>query len=550
VMAAAKALKTNPRELAAKVIEAVSLSEIAAKLEIAGPGFINVTLGHKFLADFLTKLYPANKFGTLTKVTQTIVVDLSSPNLAKEMHVGHLRSTVIGDALARISQYMGHIVIRQNHVGDWGTQFGMLIAYMQEQDILGDKSTTQGVEAFTVTDLEQFYRNAKQKFDTDPAFANKARDYVVMLQSGGTISANDEQYKSINRNWQIFRDESLRHCQKVYDKLHVNLTEKDVYGESRYNDKLSQIIKHLEEKHLITESNGARCVFFADGELPGGEETPFIVQKQDGGYLYSTTDLAAIDYRVHNLHADKIIYVVDARQAFHFKQLFIVGRKAGFANNDTWLLHSSFGTMMNEDGRPFKTRDGGTVKLTDLIDEAIIRARAMVEMRNPDWSATDKDELANILAIGAIKYADLSKNRTSDYIFSFDKMLAFDGNTAPYLLYAYTRIQSVLRRAVDTDVSEATFNIELTEISEHKLAVHIAKFPDMLTTTAEECYPHYLCQYLYNLSSLFMQFYEQCPILKANTPQMQKSRLALSSLTAQILQTGLNLLGIQTVGRM
>ena len=538
-MGAAKALKSNPRELAAKIIAAVKLGGIAQKLEIAGPGFINITLDDKYLANFITSLNPQNHYGVnyLSHTPETVVVDLSSPNLAKEMHVGHLRSTVIGDALARIFAYMGDTVIRQNHVGDWGTQFGMLIAYMKEEDFLGSNDS-----GFSVRDLEQFYRNSKQKFDEDPEFANKAREYVVKLQNWR--NGNEGVYK----DWSVFRDESLRHCQEIYDLLGIPLTKAEAIGESFYEADLPHIIKTLEDKKLISESNGARCVFFAPGELPGGEETPFIVQKQDGGFLYATTDLAAINYRVGSLKATRIVYVVDARQSFHFKQLFLVGKKSGLAKPDTKLEHTPFGTMMNEDGKPFKTRDGGTVRLIDLISEAKLRANKIVEDRNPEWNEADKNALADILAIDSIKYSDLSKNRNSDYIFSFDKMLAFDGNTAPYLLYAYTRIQSLLKKAEVTDCSK--YSININELAEHKLALHLARFAETINISAKESYPHYMCQYLYNLAGLFMQFYEACPILKAENVAIKESRLAIANLTAEILYTGLELLGIKTIDRM
>ncbi len=541
-MGAAKALKQNPRELATKIITTVKLDSIVTKLEIAGPGFINITLDNKYLESFVASLNSSNHYGVsyLSHRAQTVVVDLSSPNLAKEMHVGHLRSTVIGDALARVFAYMGDNVIRQNHVGDWGTQFGMLIAYMKEQDFVNPNSSSD--TNFSVRDLEQFYRNSKQKFDEDADFANKAREYVVKLQNWRNG------YENVYKDWSTFRDESLRHCQEIYDLLGVPLTNDNAIGESFYETKLPDIIKILEEKKLITDSNGAKCVFFAEGELSGGEETPFIVQKQDGGYLYATTDLAAINYRVDNLKATRIVYVVDARQSFHFKQLFLVGKKAGFANHDTKLEHTPFGTMMNEDGKPFKTRDGGTVRLIDLISEAKLRAKKIIEDRNVEWSEEDKNELANILAIDSIKYSDLSKNRNSDYIFSFDKMLAFDGNTAPYLLYAYTRIQSILKKAETRDCS--SYQININEVAEHKLALHIAKFADAVDVTAKEAYPHYMCQYLYNLASLFMQFYEACPILKSENNAIKESRLAIATLTAEVLKTGLDLLGINTIDRM
>lgn len=541
-MGAAKTLKTNPRELAGRVIEKVDLTGIVSKLEIAGPGFINITLDNDFLAKFVGGLTEANKYGVnfLGHKPEKVIVDLSSPNLAKEMHVGHLRSTVIGDALARVFEYMGDNVVRQNHVGDWGTQFGMLIALMLEVGFANNPDgTNKSIDSFAVNDLEEFYRNAKQRFDTDEEFANTARQYVVKLQSTNPGITLDY--------WKTFRDVSLSHCQSVYDILGVNLNKNDVMGESSYNEELPKVVERLTAQNLLVESKGAKCIFFTEGELPGGEETPFIVQKQDGGYLYSTTDLAAMDYRVFKLDADRIVYVVDARQAFHFKQLFIVGKKAGFAKTETKLEHSAFGTMMNEDGRPFKTRDGGTVKLIDLIDEAIVRASKIVAERNPEWSELEQSELARHLAIGAVKYSDLSKNRNSDYIFSFDKMLAFDGNTAPYLLYAYTRIQSILKKASAADLN-GTINV--AETAEHRLALHIARFAENLDIASRECLPHYICQYLYNLAGLFMQFYEACPILKADDVATIQSRLALAKLTAETLKTGLDLLGISVVDRM
>jgi arginyl-tRNA synthetase len=564
VMAAAKLQKINPRILAQKIVDNLDLNTIAKKIEIAGAGFINITIDDVYLANYIAGLNAKNKFGLELAVDmpQTVIVDYSSPNLAKEMHVGHLRSTVIGDAIATILEYMGNIVIKQNHVGDWGTQFGMLIAYMIEKAELDASKSGLSTNpenhksadlVHTIGDLEEFYRNAKVSFDEDKNFADKARYYVVILQNWQNEGA--EGIKVFNY-WTLFKDASLKHCEEVYNKLNVKLTRDNVAPESMYNDKLDSTIQSLYNNNLIKESNGAKCIFFAEGELSGGESTPFIVQKQDGGYLYSTTDLAAMNYRVHTLKGDRVLYVVDARQAFHFKQLFIAGYKAGFAKDNTILEHTAFGTMMNEDGKPFKTRSGGTVKLIDVINEAILRAKAIVLKRNPDWSEADRESLANKLAIAAIKYADLSKNRTSDYIFSFDKMLAFDGNTAPYLLYAYTRIKSLVKK-VNQDASQdliernkVNYKIKLTEHKEHKLALHLANFADMLFITANESYPHYLCQYLYNLAGLFMQFYESCPILKAESSDVRFSRLALADLTSEILAVGLNLLGIETVERM
>lgn len=538
ILPAAKTLKTNPKQLAQEVLKHIDLSSIASKIEIAGPGFINITLNNDYLANHIRGLTLDNKFGVMQN-NGNIIIDLSSPNLSKEMHVGHLRSTVIGDSLAKILTYMGYTVKRQNHVGDWGTQFGMLIAHMTDSGVL-DNST------FVVKDLEKFYIEAKLRFDSEPGFADKSRQYTVELQNWQDLH-NDKIYKY----WTIFRDASLAHCQEIYDYLGVSLTLQDTAGESFYQPRLKNIVEALDARNLIIESNGAKCIFLDENDLIGGEKTPFIVQKKDGGFLYSTTDLAAINYRVHELHADRIIYVVDARQSLHFKQLFTISKKANFAKDSTILEHCAFGTMMNSDGKPFKTRDGKTIKLLDLINEAVLRASKIVNERNNSWSDEDKKNLAYVLAIGAIKYADLSKNRTSDYIFSFEKMLSFDGNTAPYLLYAYTRIQSLLKKATQAGlIVDNQAKIVLNDLSEHNLALQISKFADMLEVVGNDCYPHYLCQYLYNLASLFMRFYESCAIIKNYDPILQQSRLSLANKTALLLKLGFSLLGIPIVDRM
>ena len=603
VMKAAKLQQVNPRELAERVMAAVK-DNISAKLNIAGAGFINITLDDNYLAQYVNNLNAENKFGVayLAHKPDKVVVDMSSPNLAKEMHVGHLRSTVIGDALARMFAYMGDSVIRQNHVGDWGTQFGMLIAYLDEMVL------KEGGGKETLADLEKFYREAKAKFDADTVFADKARQFVVVLQNFKAISEKDYSFNGweslsaeikeqcqnnslafkIYEYWLSFKHVSLEHCQVIYQELNIPLKSSDTRGESFYNDKLTGIVDTLTAAGVLSESDGAKCVFFAPGDLPGGEEAPLIIQKKDGGFLYATTDLAAMEYRanaiefttkesggISRLGANRIVYVVDSRQSLHFRQLFVVAKKAGLITDDLKLEHAAFGTMMNEDGQPFKTRSGEVVKLIDLISEAKLRAHNIVASRNPTWSEDDKTNLANILAIGAIKYSDLSKNRSSDYIFSFDKMLAFDCNTAPYLLYAYTRIQSVIKKTFDANLmlndskrwipdqvrddnigviaSEAwqSKSITIKEPAEHKLALHLAKFADMLAVASAECYPHYVTQYLYTLAGLFMQFYETCPILKAEDATQQQSRLALADLTAKILKTGLEeLLGIAVIDRM
>jgi arginyl-tRNA synthetase len=531
VMGVAKALKVNPRDLAEKVIARVDLKDIAQKLEVAGAGFINITLSDDYLSCGLTK----NLLNVTSPKREVVVIDYSSPNLAKEMHVGHLRSTIIGDALVRIYEFLGHAVVRRNHVGDWGTQFGMLVAYLLE-------STPNDADlSLELQDLEEFYRKAKLKFDEDPGFAEKARACVVRLQ------ANDGKISAI---WQKFVTVSLRHCQEIYDRLHTKLTPKDAIGESAYNDLLPTIVEDLIIKKVAVESDGAKCVFFTAEELTGTEETPFIVQKQDGAYLYATTDIAAIYDRIKNLQANHLIYVIDARQSLHLKQLFATVKKAQIVDENVILEHVAFGTMLGEDNKPFKTRAGGTIKLMALIDEAVKRANIVVRERNPDWPENKINKLAETLGVAAMKYADLAKNRISDYVFSFDKMLAFEGNTAPYMLYAYVRIISIFKKADLSALDYINKKITLIESEERNLALHLFKFPDRVLEAARESYPHYICAYIYDLAVLFMRFYEACPILQAPKPEIKTSRLALAALTAETLKISLSLLGIETVNEM
>ena len=530
VMGAAKARKMNPRQLATEVLEKLDLAGIASKVEIAGPGFINITLAPGFLAGLAQQALGDVRLGVPQPAAQRVVVDYSSPNLAKEMHVGHLRSTIIGDALARVLRFLGHEVIAQNHVGDWGTQFGMLTAYLIEAE--------QGGEAtLALNDLEDFYRRAKQRFDADEAFATRAREYVVKLQGGDA---------QVNALWQKFLDVSLHHCEAVYEKLGVGLTRADVRGESAYNDDLPAVVADLQARGLAVESDGAQVVFLDEFRNKEGEAQAYIVQKQDGGYLYSTTDLAAVRYRAATLKADRVLYVVDARQALHFQQMFTLSRKAGYAPEGMKLEHVGFGVMLGDDGKPFKTRSGGTVKLAELLDEAELRAFALVSEKNPDMAEAERRQIARSVGIGAVKYADLSKNRNSDYVFSWDSMLAFEGNTAPYLQYAYTRIASVFRRAGAWDEQAP---IQLQEEAERQLVLALARFAEALQAVARETMPHYLCAYLYELAGQFMRFYEACPVLKSEGA-LRDSRLRLCRLTADTLRTGLDLLGIDVLEAM
>ncbi len=535
VMSVAKKIGSKPRELANLVVEAIAAQSnpLIERLEVAGPGFINIHLSDAALIQRANEIEgDLGKLIPQADAPKKIVVDYSSPNLAKEMHVGHLRGTIIGDCLARVLERQGHEIIRQNHVGDWGTQFGMLISYMRE---LGE---AQGDLPTQLADLESFYRAAKQRFDEDPEFANIARSSVVKLQGG------DEEHLTA---WQLFIDESLKHCQAVYDKLNVTLSRKDLKAESFYNKELEGVVKKLEDAALLSVSDGARCVFLPEFTGKDGEPLPVIIQKTDGGYLYATTDLAAVAYRSFTLQADRSLYVVDARQSLHFQQVFAVARAAGFASENISLEHIAYGTMMGKDGRPFKTRSGDTIKLVDLLDEAIRRAHELVAEKNPGLEDAAYSEIAKKVGIAAVKYADLSKNRTSDYVFDWSSMLSFEGNTAPYLMYAYARIRSILRKQ-----ESGLENIQITtatEAAERNLLLKILQLPEIVDMVARDCYPNFLCNYLYELAGLFMRFYESCPILKAE-PELRDSRLALSALAAATLQQGLGLLGIETLEQM
>ena len=529
-MGAAKHLKTDPRNLAQKILEKVDLTEIAEKTEIAGPGFINITVKNDYLADCL-------KLG-MEKPNiqpQNIVIDYSAPNLAKEMHVGHLRSTIIGDSIARILEYQGQNVIRQNHMGDWGTQFGMLIAELELQLSQGDHAE------LALSDLEVFYQQAKKHFDADPKFANTARDYVVKLQSGDA---------NCLKLWKQFIDVSVAHNSEIYQQLNVGLTAEHIKPESAYNDQLQWIVDDLSHQHLAVESDGAKVVFLDELADKNGDPSPMIVQKSGGGFLYATTDLAALKYRVDKLATDRVLYFIDARQSLHMKQVFTTGRKANYVPTNVSLEHHAFGTMMGSDGKPFKTRTGGTVKLADLLKEAIERAEILVREKNADLTENEIKDIASKIGIGAVKYADLSKTRTNDYIFDWDSMLSFEGNTAPYLQYAYTRIFSIFRKA-GLELEEFSANITITEPQEKQLALKLLQFNEVVNQVAVDCYPHSLCNYLYELSSLFMSFYEHCPILKAEIETATAhSRLQLCGLSATILQQGLDLLGIEVMERM
>ncbi|EEA7829899.1 arginine--tRNA ligase [Salmonella enterica subsp. enterica] len=534
VMAVAKKLGMAPRQLAEQVLTHLDLSGIASKVEIAGPGFINIFLEPAFLAEQVQQALASDRLGVSQPTRQTIVVDYSAPNVAKEMHVGHLRSTIIGDAAVRTLEFLGHHVIRANHVGDWGTQFGMLIAWLekQQQENAGDMA---------LADLEGFYRDAKKHYDEDEAFAERARNYVVKLQSGDTY---------FREMWRKLVDITMTQNQITYDRLNVTLTRDDVMGESLYNPMLPGIVADLKAKGLAVESEGATVVFLDEFKNKEGDPMGVIIQKKDGGYLYTTTDIACAKYRYETLHADRVLYYIDSRQHQHLMQAWTIVRKAGYVPDSVPLEHHMFGMMLGKDGKPFKTRAGGTVKLADLLDEALERARRLVAEKNPDMPADELEKLANAVGIGAVKYADLSKNRTTDYIFDWDNMLAFEGNTAPYMQYAYTRVLSVFRKADIDEQALASAPVIISEDREAQLAARLLQFEETLTVVEREGTPHVMCAYLYDVAGLFSGFYEHCPILSAENDAVRNSRLKLAQLTAKTLKLGLDTLGIETVERM
>ena len=534
VMAVAKKLGMAPRQLAEQVLSHLDLTGIASKVEIAGPGFINIFLDPAFLAEHVNNALASDRLGITQPAPQTIVVDYSAPNVAKEMHVGHLRSTIIGDASVRTLELLGHKVIRANHVGDWGTQFGMLIAWLEKQQ-------QENAGEMELADLEGFYRDAKKHYDEDEAFAERARSYVVKLQSG------DEYFREM---WRKLVDITMTQNQITYNRLNVTLTRDDVMGESLYNPMLPGVVADLKAKGMAVESEGATVVFLDEFKNKEGEPMGVIIQKKDGGYLYTTTDIACAKYRYETLHADRVLYYIDSRQHQHLMQAWTIVRKAGYVPESVPLEHHMFGMMLGKDGKPFKTRAGGTVKLADLLDEALERARRLVAEKNPDMPAEELEKLANAVGIGAVKYADLSKNRTTDYIFDWDNMLAFEGNTAPYMQYAYTRVLSVFRKAGMEERELLNTTVEIKEDREAQLAARLLQFEETLNVVAREGTPHVMCAYLYDLAGLFSGFYEHCPILTAESESIRNSRLKLALLTAKTLKTGLDTLGIETVERM
>ncbi len=536
-MSLAKKLGDNPRNIASTIVENLELEDVCEKIEIAGPGFINLHVSTSFMNQQLCAMALDRQSGAdLARNPQTIVVDYSAPNIAKEMHVGHLRSTVIGDAIVRVLMAQGHRVIRQNHTGDWGTQFGMLIEY------LIDTGWREESNDDSIGDLDRRYQQAKQKFDADEDFSERCRKRVVALQGGDEYTL---------KLWRYLVGESIEHFNQIYQRLGVLLEESDNCPESFYNPRLADTIASLEDARLLEVSEGAAVVFLDGFRDRDDKPLPMIVRKRDGGYLYASTDLAAVRYRLDELQATRIIYVTDARQSQHFAMLFAAVRRADWAGPDVRLDHVPFGTVLGANRKPFKTREGGTIKLTTLLDEAESRAAAVIEKKNPEMGEVQRIEAARVIGIAALKYADLSNDRIKDYIFDWERMLSLQGNTAPYLQNAYVRILSIFRKG-NIERQGIDMNAVSVEVpTEKDLALKLFQYASAIEAVAEHMEPHRLCNYLYELAACFHAFYESCPILREDVEEnVRNSRLALCELTAQVMHEGLGLLGIETVEQM
>ena len=538
-MGLSKKLGQQPRQIAQSIVDSLDVAAVCEVPQIAGPGFINFTVKPSYLATQLQAMQLDSRLGVpVADKPQRVIVDFSSPNIAKEMHVGHLRSTILGDCIARVLEFRGHDVLRLNHVGDWGTQFGMLILYLREA--YPQALTT--ADALDLGDLVVLYKKAKQRFDEDAEFQAAARKEVVKLQAKDpdTIEA-----------WNLLCDQSRREFQVIYDRLNVQLTER---GESFYNPYLATVVEDLRATGLLVESDGAQCVFLEGYTNRDGDPLPLIVQKTDGGYNYATTDLAAVRYRIGTDKADRIIYITDAGQADHFAQVFQVAKLANWIPENVEIIHVPFGLVLGEDGKKIKTRSGEAIKLKDLLDEAIERFSNDLKSRVAAEDRQETDEFiansAEIVGLSAVKYADLSQNRTSNYVFSFDKMLALQGNTAPYMMYAYVRVQGISRKGgIDFDNLGANAQIMLNEELELTLAKHLLQLGTVINEVERDLLPNRLCQYLFELSQKFNQFYDKHSVLQVEE-SLRTSRLVLCDLTAKTLKLGLDLLGILVIERM
>ena len=533
-LALAKQVGRSPRQVADEVVAAATLDDVCAVVEVSGPGFINLTLADGFVADQVADLSADQRLGVAhAALPHRIVVDYSSPNVAKEMHVGHLRSTLIGDALVRILEFQGHTVLRDNHIGDWGTPFGMLIEH------LIDVGGAVHAESFSVRDLNEFYAAARKQFDGDPEFADRCRQRVVLLQGGDPETL---------RLWRIFVDESMRHAYQVYELLGVRLTPEDTLGESFYNPLLGVVVDELDEKGLLVENDGALCVFAEGFENRNGEPLPLIVRKSDGGYGYPATDLACVRDRTGRLESDRLLYVVAAEQTLHFQMVFAVSRLVGYLGQDDDAVHVSFGFVLGTDGKKMASRAGESERLVDLLTEGVERAAAALTERSSELPPEQQADVARALGIGAIKYADLSTERMRDYVFDWDRMLAFEGNTGPYLQYAHARIRSIFRRgALDPPAPGRTPRLD--EPQERALALQLLRFGEAVESAAETYSPSKLCTYLFDLATTFTTFYEACRVL-VDDEDVRASRLGLCDLTARVLEQGLSLLGMEAPVQM
>lgn len=534
-MGLGKKVRRPPRDVAAALVQHLQVADLCESVELAGPGFLNITLKSDFIAGEVVAQSESARLGVPAGATkETVVIDYSAPNLAKEMHVGHIRSTIIGDALARVLTSLGHRVIRQNHLGDWGTPFGMLLEHLL------DRGETEALRDLEVGSLNAFYRDARAKFDADPAFADRARHRVVALQAGDSDTL---------ALWRRLCDASRRYFADIYARLGVTLTDADVCGESFYNPMLAKITEELEQKGLARVDAGALCVFPPGFTGREGEPLPLLIRKQDGGYGYGTTDLAAIRYRTQDLKADRLIYVVGAPQSQHLAMVFAIAALAGWLVPPARAEHVAFGSILGPDKKMFKTRSGDTVRLADLLDEAAERAARVIAEKNPDLDEATRADVARAVGIGAIKYADLGSDRIKDYVFDWSRMLAFEGNTAPYLQYAHARIRSILRKAEGVRGAGVP-RVILTEPAERALCLELLSFGTAVQAVADTLQPHRLCTYLFDLASVFTTFYEQCPVLRAESEEQRASRLLLSELTARVLAEGLGLLGIEAPSQM
>jgi arginyl-tRNA synthetase len=533
-MGLGKTLGRAPREVANALLACLRWDDICDRVEVSGPGFLNLTLRTEFIARELGRAIADERLGVpAVPQGERIVIDYSAPNVAKEMHVGHLRSTIIGDAIARVLSFLGHDVVRQNHLGDWGTPFGMLVEHLVE---LGEQAAAAELSAGA---LGAFYREARRKFGTDEAFAERSRLQVVAMQRG------DERTLAL---WRALVEASTRYFGEVYSRLGVALTQEDIRGESSYNADLPLVAEELERQGLTRISDDALCVFPPGFSGRSGEPLPLVVRKSDGGYGYAATDLAAVRHRTCELRATRLVYVVGAPQAQHLAMVFAVAASAGWLVRPARAEHVAFGSVLGADGKMFKTRAGETIRLVDLLTEAVARADAIVAQKNPELDEGTRREIARAVGLGAIKYADLSNDRIKDYVFEWDRMLATEGNTGPYLQYAHARICSILRRAGGAVARDTP--VRLTNAAERELALQLLQFGSAVDLVARELEPHHLCTYLFAVATRFTTFYERCPVLKVEDPELRASRIALCEVTAGVLARGLSLLGIEAPQRL